>query len=89
MLEKHRVIIHGNTIEWEHEPPPEIQNGSVSAYVVLEEESIAQKDQKMAPDREKAIAALRKIAEKGGISSISDPVKWQREIRKDRPLIGP
>ena len=30
--------------------------------------------------------ALQKIASRGGISSITDPVAWQREIRKDRPL---
>ncbi|MGB8167359.1 MAG: hypothetical protein WCF18_07690 [Chthoniobacteraceae bacterium] len=38
--------------------------------------------------RERALAALRRLAARGGIGSISDPVAWQREQRKDRPLPG-
>ena len=32
------------------------------------------------------VAMLRKIAAKGGIEAIPDPMKWQRQIRKDRKL---
>ena len=35
-----------------------------------------------------AMEALRRIAARGGIQGISDPVAWQREIRRDRPLPG-
>ena len=35
-----------------------------------------------------AVAALERIARRGGIPSIPDPVAWQREIREDRPLPG-
>ena len=38
-------------------------------------------------DMDKAVAALREIAKRGG-TGIKDPVAWQREIRKDRPLPG-
>ena len=38
--------------------------------------------------RERALAALRRLAARGGIRSIPDPVTWQREQRKDRPLPG-
>ncbi len=38
--------------------------------------------------RAKAAAALREIAKRGGVPEIPDPVAWQREIRKDRPLPG-
>lgn len=31
---------------------------------------------------------MEEMANSGGIESIQDPVKWQREIRKDRPLYG-
>jgi hypothetical protein len=30
---------------------------------------------------------LEQIANEGGVSSIADPVKWQRSVRKDRKLI--
>ena len=44
------------------------------------------------PDAERpsrrAAEALRKLSEQGGFKSVPDPVAWQREIRKDRPLAG-
>jgi hypothetical protein len=30
--------------------------------------------------------ALTRIAARGGLAGIDDPVAWQREIRQDRPL---
>ena len=33
-----------------------------------------------------AVYYLEKLAESGGVSGIEDPVKWQREQRKDRKL---
>ncbi len=33
-------------------------------------------------------AILQRIADRQGLSHIVDPVAWQREIRKDRPLPG-
>ncbi|HEX4774338.1 MAG TPA: AbrB/MazE/SpoVT family DNA-binding domain-containing protein [Candidatus Saccharimonadales bacterium] len=43
-------------------------------------------------DREKIRALLMKLqtlpANPGSLKSIKDPVAWQREIRKDRPLPG-
>lgn len=38
--------------------------------------------------RQRALAALERIAARGGIRSIPDPVAWQCEQRKDRPLPG-
>ncbi|MBX7211581.1 MAG: hypothetical protein K1X78_24960 [Verrucomicrobiaceae bacterium] len=32
--------------------------------------------------------ALSRIADRGGLDSIDDPVAWQRELRQDRPLPG-
>jgi hypothetical protein len=40
------------------------------------------------PTNEDALAALRKLRELGTFKEITDPVAWQREIRKDRPLPG-
>jgi hypothetical protein len=40
------------------------------------------------PSKEDASAALRKLRELGTFKEIVDPVAWQREIRKDRPLPG-
>ena len=39
-------------------------------------------------DGKKMAEALEKLAESGAFADITDPVEWQREIRKDRPLPG-
>ncbi|HEX8316811.1 MAG TPA: hypothetical protein VF632_00305 [Longimicrobium sp.] len=36
----------------------------------------------------RAVAALERIAQRGGFRHIKDPGEWQREIREDRPLPG-
>ena len=40
------------------------------------------------PSMEEAQAALRRLRELGTFKEITDPVAWQREIRRDRPLPG-
>ncbi len=39
-------------------------------------------------DIEVAISALEEIAARGNLKKGPDPVQWQREMRKDRPLPG-
>ena len=44
---------------------------------------------KKVPNSNEALKHLRKIAENGGLKHIiPDPVAWQKEIRKDKPLLG-
>ena len=38
--------------------------------------------------RARALAALKRLQDRGTFREITDPVAWQREIRKDRPLPG-
>jgi hypothetical protein len=85
MSEKYRATIHGNRIEWEGDEPPELTATSRIKVDVTVVDTPASPN---APDHKRVVAALRKIAKRGGIKSIPDPVKWQREIRKDRPLPG-
>ena len=40
------------------------------------------------PNGAKFAEAVRLAHEFGGITSIPDPVAWQREIRADKPLYG-
>jgi antitoxin component of MazEF toxin-antitoxin module len=39
-------------------------------------------------NRDKIQEVLRQLQESGAYKDIKDPVAWQREIRKDRPLPG-
>ncbi len=45
-------------------------------------------NEKQESTRDAAAAALRYLSEAGTFGGITDPVAWQREIRKDRPLPG-
>ena len=84
MLEKYRATIHGETISWDGDIPAEVaKDGIMKVYVTRVSETV-----NSVPNGQRAMAALERIAEKGGIQSIVDPVAWQREIRKDRPLPG-
>lgn len=82
MLEKYRATIRGNVIEWQDGGPSSADNLDVDV-TVRESAATAQE-----PNGRRAMAALERIAVTGGIKSIIDPVAWQREIRKDRPLPG-
>lgn len=35
-----------------------------------------------------ALAAMQRLRERGTFAEITDVVAWQREIRRDRPLLG-
>lgn len=41
-----------------------------------------------AAKRSEATAALERIAARGGLEGIEDPVSWQQQVRGDRPLPG-
>ena len=84
MEEKYKATIHGDTIEWGGDIPEEVaKDGIMEVYVTRVQET-----KNSEPNGKQAMAILQKIADRGGIQSILDPVAWQREIRKDRPLPG-
>ena len=84
MLEKYRATIHGNTIEWDGEAPKNLSDdASIKVDVTVVSTPKPQR-----PNGRKMAAILQRMADRGGIASIEDPVKWQREIRKDRKLPG-
>ena len=84
MEEKYKAMIHGDTIEWSGDIPEEVaKDGIMEVYVTRIQET-----KNSEPNGKQAMEILQKIADRGGIQSILDPVAWQREIRKDRPLPG-
>ena len=68
-----------------HLPVPQnLRHGKVKVVATLESEpEITDR-----PTRDAALAALRQLQARGTFKKITDPVAWQREIRKDRPLPG-
>jgi hypothetical protein len=54
---------------------------------VLIGHNMPKKTKKITPlDNQSPIYWLEQLAQMGGVSSIEDPVEWQRNIRQDRKL---
>ena len=85
MLEKYRATIQGKTITWDDDVPGAIKLGESVEVVITLSNNLEERSRQ---DTLRAVAALQSIADRGGIKLIPDPVKWQREIREDRPLHG-
>ena len=82
-MSRYRAVLSGDRLQWKGDAP------SITTPVDVEVEIPDQVEQ-LSPEerrcrREEALAGLASI---NAFSAIEDPVEWQREIRKDRPLSG-
>ena len=83
---RHDPVKHHDYVEWISGKPR--TNEPLEAQITIWQEPPKGDLRPVDKERsEKAVAALREIAKRGG-TGIKDPVAWQREIRKDRPLPG-
>jgi hypothetical protein len=85
MSNPYKANLVGNQLEWVDEVP-HLPNGGTSTPVlvtILPSAELTTEEM-----RRRRIAALERIAARGGVQSIPDPVAWQREMREDRPLPG-
>jgi hypothetical protein len=64
--------------------PEELRKSKLHVTATIQ----AVRDPSERPTKEDALAALRKLRELGTFKEITEPVAWQSEIRKDRPLPG-
>ena len=62
--------------------PAELRHAKVQVTATLE----AALEPGPRPTQEEALAALRELRKRGTFRTITDPVAWQREGRKDRLL---
>ena len=69
--------------------PPEKQIEVLDFIAFLRQRAQAARSAFAEEERGKRIKeALQALAELGTFADIKDPVEWQRQIRKDRPLPG-
>jgi len=69
--------------------PPEKQIEALDFITFLQQRAQSARTATAEKERGKRIkAALQTLAELGTFADITDPVEWQRQIRKDRPLPG-
>ena len=81
----YRALLHGDRLEWLEDAPESQTDAPLRVHVtVLEQEPPAE-----VHARGYAMAAiLEKLADRRTFSAITDPVRWQRELRQDRVLPG-
>ncbi|PLS80331.1 MAG: hypothetical protein CYG59_08525 [Chloroflexi bacterium] len=87
MLSTYKAMLNGDRLEWSDEAPELVVDGQpVPVHVTILDESLLQ-SQRHAGGQHMA-AALERLATRGGLANMPDPVTWQREIRQDRNLPG-
>jgi len=78
----YRATLRGDRLEWNDAPPPEL-GAPVSVEVIIHTEApptlAALRSRRMA-------AALERLAARGGLKELSDPLAWERAARTDRAL---
>ena len=83
MSESYQAVITGNTIRWLVPPPKELETGKeISVEITLKKGDERSLDRGVAMYN--ALKNLSKL--EGVISSVENPAKWQKEIRKYRTL---
>jgi len=83
-MQTYRAILKGDRLEWTDSEPTDLNPEQPVEVRILDERDhtdTATQGQRMAQ-------ALERLAAINALSHIEDPVEWQREIRKDRPLPG-
>lgn len=83
MLRTYKAVLRGDRIEWIDTAPATAH--ATPVHITLLEESAP------APQRERGrvmAEALAALAGSGAFADLSDPVAWQRELRRDRTLPG-
>ena len=77
--------LRGNRIEWEDEAPEQIESqGALTVLVTILGKPVAADE----TSGRRMADALQRLALRGGVRSIIDPVRWQCEQREDRKVPG-
>jgi hypothetical protein len=86
MSRTYSAILRGDRLEWTGEAPPVTGDESIRVSVEITEPAALCED---TPERRaRRLEALARLRELNPFADIEDPVAWQRELRKDRPLPG-
>ncbi len=81
MRRAYKAILHGDRVEWLDGAPD--TDGPVPVYVTVSDVMVSD-DSPI--EAKSTFDLLQALADIGAFAEIEDPVAWQREIRKDRPL---
>lgn len=81
-MQTYRAILKGNRLEWTDSEPTDLNPEQPVQVTILKGPDYTDRDSR----GRRMAEALQRLAANNALSQIRDPVKWQREIRKDRPL---
>jgi hypothetical protein len=85
-MQTYEAILTGDRLEWSGGAPQ--TDRPVRVHVTVVDPAVDETPEERAERGKQMADALRQLAEMNAFEDISDPVAWQREIRKDRPLPG-
>lgn len=83
-METYRAILKGNRLEWIGSEPTDLDVEQTVEVTILETPG----DVDPTTQGQRMAEALERLAASNAFADIKDPVAWQREVRKDRPLHG-
>ena len=82
----YKATLRGDRIDWEDDVPEQIRSqAALTVFVTILNQPVVADE---TGGRRMAAEALERLAVKGGVLSITDPVQWQREQREDRNVPG-
>lgn len=81
MRRAYKAALRGDRVEWV-DGAPDI-DGAVQVFVTLSDGAGSGADQ---AEGKSAFESLQALADLGAFDGIDDPVAWQRELRRDRPM---
>lgn len=86
MLQTYEAVLRSNQIEWDAEAPQPTPAGQpLRVHItILGPSSVPPSGE----SGKRMALELEKIAALGSMSTIADPIEWQREQRQDRSLPG-
>ncbi len=88
MTRTYAAILHGDRLEWTGDAPSSPEIGRAIPVTVVVEDPPPRPGGEDPEAWSRAVDAMRRLAARGTFAQITDPVAWQREARKDRPLPG-
>lgn len=84
MRRAYKAMLRGDRVEW-LDGAPDI-DGAVQVFVTLSDGAGSGADQADQAEGKSAFESLQALADMGAFDDIDDPVAWQRELRRDRPM---
>jgi hypothetical protein len=86
MLATYKAILKGNHLEWREEAPEALPRDRELAVMVTILDEPASPN--LTGRGSRMAETLEKLANSGGIRGIDDPLRWERDLRREPPLPG-